>query len=75
MAPTKRLNRKKTIKRPRSRKKIKGKKRYIEIEENQLPNGKIVPHLQERIESSITQHWYVAPIKEIYENVFIQMAV
>ena len=49
--------------------------RCIEIEENQLPNGKIVPQLQERIEGSITQHWYVAGQKEIYENVSIQMAV
>ena len=49
--------------------------RCIEIEENKLPNGKILPQLQERIEESITQHWYVAGKKEIYENVSIQMAV
>jgi len=46
----------------------------IEIEENKLPNGDMIPQLQERIKGSITQHWYVAPRKEIYDNVSIQMA-
>jgi hypothetical protein len=41
----------------------------IEITTETLPNGKIVPQLEERIEGSITQHWYLAPKKEIYENV------
>jgi hypothetical protein len=49
--------------------------RCIEIEENKLTNGKIVPQLRERIDGSITQHWYVAPKKEIYDNISIQMAV
>ena len=47
----------------------------LEIEENQLPNGARLPQLQERIEQSFSYHWYVAPKKEIYDNVSIQMAV
>ena len=47
----------------------------IEIITETLPNGDIVPQLEEVIEDSITQHWYIAPIKEIYDNVSIQMAV
>ena len=47
----------------------------IEITTQTLPNGMGVPQLKEVIENSITQHWYVAPIKEIYDNVSIQMAV
>jgi hypothetical protein len=45
--------------------------RCIEIEENQLPDGTTVPQLQERIEGSITQHWYVAGKKDIRENVIL----
>ena len=48
--------------------------RCIEIEENKLPDGTTVPQLQERIEGSITQHWYVAGKKDISENV-IQIAL
>ena len=45
--------------------------RCIEIEENQLPDGTTVPQLQEMIEGSITQHWYVAGKKDIRENVIL----
>ena len=45
--------------------------RCIEIEENQLPDGTTVPQLQERIEGSITQHWYVTGKKDIRENVIL----
>ena len=47
----------------------------IEIITQTLPNGMGVPQLKEVIENSITQHWYVAPKREIYDNVSIQMAV
>ena len=47
----------------------------IEIIEQKLPNGTNIPQLREEIVNSITQHWYVAPKKEIYDNVVIQMAI
>ena len=46
----------------------------IQIINPKLPNGSVVPQLIEEIKDSITQHWYVAPKKEICDNVAIQMA-
>ena len=47
----------------------------IEIIIETLPNGMRVPQLKEVIVGSITNHWYVAPKKIIYDDVSIQMAL
>jgi len=47
---------------------------YLQRKFETLSNGLKVPQLREEISNSISQHWYVSPLRSINDNVQIQRA-
>ena len=47
---------------------------YLQRTFETLSNGLKVPQLREEISNSISQHWYVSPLRSISDNVQIQRA-